>query len=167
MKRREKMMECPGCGLRLPDQQIERPHRYNATGECYQKYNELSFYTMSQQDLHFVHQHAIDTYSAQHAGAGMKNITVAFSLIGLYYAIELGFTGKQVQRVHMLLSQRPYNWPSLPLPENSYLITVQDVLKEKPGKNRDVMLREWMYDVWRCWEYQPDWVKNISNHLLR
>lgn len=28
MKKREKVMECPGCGLRLPDQQIERPHRY-------------------------------------------------------------------------------------------------------------------------------------------
>jgi hypothetical protein len=163
----EQFIKCPGCGLRLPDQRIELPHRFNATGECYQKYSELSLYTMSKQDINFVHQHAIDAYSAQHAGGGMKNITIAFSLIGLYYAVELGYTGRQVQRVHMLLSRRKYNWPSLQLPNKPYSLTVNDVLKEQPGKNRDAMLREWMYDVWMCWEHQHDWVKNISQSLLK
>lgn len=163
----EHIIQCPGCGLRLLDQRIKRPHDFNATGECYQKYIELSFYTMSQQDINFMHQHAIDAYSAQHAGDGMKNITIAFSLIGLYYAIELGYTGRQVQRVHMLLGQRKYNWPSLQLPNKPYSLTVNDVLKKKPGKNRDAMLREWMCDVWLCWEHQHDWVKNISQSLLK
>jgi hypothetical protein len=93
-KMTEQMSICPGCGLRLPDQRLELTHRFNATGECYQKYSELSFCTMSKQDINFVHQHAIDAYSAQHAGGGMKNITIAFALIGLYYAVELGFTWK-------------------------------------------------------------------------
>jgi hypothetical protein len=48
--------------------------------------------------------------AVQHAGNDMKNITIAFSLIGLYYAVEHGFTGKQVQRVHMLLSKQKHNW---------------------------------------------------------
>jgi hypothetical protein len=69
----ETTIRCPGCGLSLPGHQLELPHRYNATGECYQKYSELSGYTMSLQDVKFIHQHAIDTYSAQHAGGKLKN----------------------------------------------------------------------------------------------
>jgi hypothetical protein len=74
----------------------------------------------------------------------MKNIAITFSLIGLYYAIEHDYTGKQVQRVHMLLAQPKNNWPTLPLPNKPYSLTVSDVLKEKPGRNRDDMLQEWV-----------------------
>ncbi|WP_281172480.1 DUF5946 family protein [Ectobacillus panaciterrae] len=92
---------------------------------------------------------------------------MAFSLIGLYYAIEQGFTGKQVQRVHMLLGQQKNKWPILPLLSKPYSLTVSDVLKEKPGGNRDDMLQEWMRDVWVCWEHQHTWVRDISQTLLR
>lgn len=97
----------------------------------------------------------------------MKNITIAFSLIGLYYAIEHGYTGKQVQRVHMLLSKKNYSWTVFQLPNKLYSITVNDVLKENPGENRDVMLRKWMVDVWAAWEHQHNWVKAISQMLLK
>jgi hypothetical protein len=160
-------VKCPGCGQELLNKQIELPDGYKASGECYNEYSELSFYTMSKQDINFVHQHAIDTYSAQHAGNDMKNITIAFSLIGLYYAVEHGFTGKQVQRVHMLLSKQKYNWTALQLPNKPYSLTVSDVLKQKAGESRDGMLRKWMYDVWGCWEHQRNWVKEISKLLLK
>lgn len=162
-----RMSICPGCGLMLPDRQMERPRGFHATGECYQKYSERSAYTLSKQDIDFIHQHAVDAYSAQHAGSGMKTITVAFSLIGLYYAVERGYTGKQVQRVHMLLSRRKFDWPPLPVPDKPYSLTVNDVLQEKPGKNRDAMLREWMRDVWLCWEHQQEWIRNLSQSLLK
>ncbi|WP_041580500.1 DUF5946 family protein [Bacillus sp. 1NLA3E] len=162
-----KMIKCPGCGLTLPDQQIVLPNRYNATGECYQKYSELSTYTLNKQDIYFNHQHAIDTYSAQHSGSGMKNITTAYSLIGLYYAIEHGYTGKQVQHIHMLLSKQKYNWQGLQPPNKHYSITVYDVLKEEPGEKRDVMLRNWMDDVWNCWKDQHQWVRDIMKSLLK
>ncbi|MEH7505823.1 DUF5946 family protein [Neobacillus drentensis] len=162
----EKTLKCPGCGLSLIAQQLEWTHQYNATGECYQKYSELSLYTMSLQDVNFIHQHAIDTYSAQHAGDAMKNITVVYSLIGLYYAIEYGFSGKQVQRVHILLSQQKTNWPALQTPKKEYSLTVADVLKEEPGEGREMMLKKWMLDVWECWEHQHNWIKNVTNTLL-
>jgi hypothetical protein len=162
-----RMSICPGCGLILPDRQMERPRGFHATGECHQKYSELSAYTLNKQDIDFIHQHAVDAYSAQHAGSGMKTITVAFSLIGLYYAVERGYTGKQVQRVHMLLSRRKFDWPPLPVPDKPYSLTVNDVLQEKPGKNRDAMLREWMRDVWLCWEHQHEWIRNLSQSLLK
>ena len=57
----------------------------------------------------------------------MKPITTAFSLIGLYYAIEKGFNGRQVQRVHTLLSRQKYNWKELEAPNKSaYSLTVLD-----------------------------------------
>lgn len=97
----------------------------------------------------------------------MKNITVAFSLIGLYYAIEHGFTGRQVQHVHMLLSKQNYSYKALELPDKRYSLTVSDVLKEEPGENRDAMLRKWMNDVWKCWDHQHKWVKEITQTLLK
>lgn len=157
---------CPGCGLSLPTQNLEAPNGYNATGECYQEYIELSLYTMSKQDLNFMHQHAVDTYSAQHAGAGMKDITIVFSLIGLYYAIEHGYTGKQVQRVHMLLSKQKHKWPSIQSPNKPYTLTVHDVLKEESGEKRDAMLQKWMQDVWQGWAHQHNWIRDISKKLL-
>nr|MBO2483027.1 serine/threonine protein kinase [Bacillaceae bacterium] len=48
-----------------------------------------------------------------------------------------------------------------------YSLTVNDVLQEKPGKNRDAMLREWMRDVWLCWEHQHEWIRNLSQSLLK
>jgi hypothetical protein len=55
-KQSEQLVECPGCGLKLPNQQAALPHSYNASGECYQKYMELSCYTIGKQDINFIHQ---------------------------------------------------------------------------------------------------------------
>jgi hypothetical protein len=162
------VVACPGCGLQLDNQHFTPSAGYHASAECYQKYSELSSYTIGKQDIHFMHQHAVDTYAAQHSGNGMKNITTAFSLIGLYFAIEHGYNGRQVQRVHTLLARKKYAWAALQPPEKSaYSLTVCDVLKEQPGESRDRMLRNWMYDVWECWGHQHDWVKNICHKLLK
>jgi hypothetical protein len=96
----------------------------------------------------------------------MKNITLVYSLIGLYYAIEHGFTGKQVQRVHMLLSQQNTKWPALQPPNKDYSLTIADVLKEDRGEKREEMLQKWMLDVWECWEHQHNWIRNVSKTLL-
>src|SRR5438067_3221775 len=49
-------------------------------------------------------QHVVDAYAAQTARASTKPITLAFALVGLYLHLEKNQTGKQVQRVHMLLA---------------------------------------------------------------
>lgn len=114
------------------------------------------------------HQHLVDAYSAQHSGNGMKPITTAFSLIGLYYAVEKGFNGRQVQRVHTLLIRLNHRWEPLQPPDRSVCsLTVLDVLNEQPGERRDNQLREWMLDVWKGWEHQHDWVRDICRTLLK
>lgn len=98
----------------------------------------------------------------------MKPITTAFTLIGLYYAIEKGFNGRQVQRVHTLLSRKKFKWNPLQPPHPSaYSLTVMNVLNTQPGESRDEMIRKWMLDVWKSWEHQHSWVREISDILLK
>jgi hypothetical protein len=96
---------CPGCGLILPREHCDPPNHFNASGECWQLFSDLSWYTIAKQDTEFIHQHAVGSYETQHAGEPTRNITVAFGLIGLYLALEKGYTGKQVQRAHMQIAK--------------------------------------------------------------
>lgn len=79
-------VECPGCGLKLPNQNLDPDGRYNASGECFALYGELTAYNMMRANLTFIHQLAVDAYGAQHAGSTTKTIRTAFSLIGLCLA---------------------------------------------------------------------------------
>ncbi|MCL5947252.1 MAG: DUF5946 family protein [Chloroflexi bacterium] len=163
------MVECPSCGLKLLSQSIEPPLGYRASSECYRKFRELTFYTLSKQDTDFLHQHAIEAYAAQHYGREMKSITITFALIGLYFAVDHHYSGRQVQRVHMLLGRQKHQWEAhnLPLyPSSSYSLTAGDVLQEQPGEHRDAVLRAWMGAVWQCWKDQHDWVKGVCHTLL-
>ena len=104
------------------------PDRLNASGECLQVFSDLQCYTVAKQDPAFIHQHAVDAYEAQHAGGATRNITVAFGLIGLYLALEKGYTGRQVQLAHMSIAKTRKNWPRLEPPDQPAFLTVMDVL---------------------------------------
>ena len=131
------MTLCPGCGLCLPDRHCNPPDRFNASGECWQLYSDLSCYMVAKQDAAFIHQHAVDAYAAQHSGGTTRNITVAFGLIGLYLALEKGYTGKQVQQAHMQIAQIRKDWLRLEPPFRPSGISVRDVLWDGCGEGRD------------------------------
>ena len=44
---------CPGCGRKLPDQNLEASDQYNALGECEKLYHELSAYLIMNPDITF------------------------------------------------------------------------------------------------------------------
>lgn len=163
----DKIVVCPGCGQKHDHPQILISDSYNTSTECFQTYGELTSYTIGKRDIYLIHQHVIDTYSAQHAGGNLKHNTAAFSLIGLYYAVEFGFNGRQIQRVYTLLNNRAHKWDEIHPPDKSaYSLTVFDVMKEHPGENRDKMLQKWMNNVWSCWDHQHHWVKDTCAKLL-
>ncbi|WP_052569278.1 DUF5946 family protein [Ktedonobacter racemifer] len=132
------MVMCPGCGLILPSTEEQLDERDHASSACRQVYDQLSAYTLSLQDVDFPHQFAVDTYAAQHAGTNLKPITLTFALVGLYLACEHNYTGRQVQRAHMLLAKTPKQWPSFRLPDTKATLSVLDVLNapERETKNR-------------------------------
>lgn len=157
---------CPGCGLCLPNQHQDPPDRFNGSWECLEAYSDLMCYTVAKQDKEFIHQHAVDAYAAQHAGGTTRDITVAFGLIGLYLALEKGYTGKQVQRAHMQIAKIRKEWPRLEPPKRSAEITVLDVLEVSDGEKKDAMIRTWMAAVWENWADQQAWVREMTDMLL-
>jgi len=160
-----KTMMCPGCGLMLPSAEEQLDDRYYASAACRQLYDELSAYTLSLQDADFLHQFAVDTYAAQHAGAVVKPIGITFALVGLYLACEHHYTGRQVQKAHMLLARTPKQWPRFRLPEAKASLTVLDVLNT-PEHERNDMLREWAKAVWSIWESEHTRVAEFVQERL-
>ena len=157
---------CPGCGLVLPDRHLDSPDRFNASGECWQLFSDLSCYTVSKQDEEFIHQYAVDAYEAQHAGGKTRNITVIFGLIGLYLALEKGYTGKQVQQAHQQIARVQKDWPRLKPPSRPAFLTVMDVLKVPDGLEKDAMIRQWMATIWASWADRQVWVREITGCCL-
>jgi hypothetical protein len=157
---------CPGCGLRLPRKGGDPPDQYNASPECLQAYSDLLCYTVAKQDPAFIHQHAVDAYAAQHAGGTARNITVAFGLIGLYLALEKGYTGKQVQRAHLQIAKVRKDWPRLEIPSNPASLNVMDVLQAPDGEGKDAMIRRWMAAVWESWGDRQQLVRENAAAIL-
>src|SRR5438270_13347095 len=100
-------------------------------------YNQIALYTLAHGDRRFIHQHVVDAFAVQNAGAGTKPIAVAFGLFGLYLHVERGYSGREVQRAHMRLAQRRKHWPGFELPVRRGEITAADVLAAEPGPERD------------------------------
>ena len=145
----------------------ERPARYQASSACGRLYNELAYYTLSLSDAYFIHQLIVDAYGAQHTGPQTKPVTTVFALVGLQLAIEKGYTGRQVQRAHMILAPKRKDWPRLDIPDQTATITVQDVLLVDAGEQRTRRIHDWTESVWQRWEPQHDWVRYcVSQYQL-
>jgi hypothetical protein len=114
-------------------------------------YDELRIYTLTHGDLNFIHQHVVDAFAAQNTNVDDKPIRLTFALIGLYLFVEKGFTGRQVQLVHMKLAKTKQLWPSFLIPENRGEITVTDVVAAQAGVERDEMIHQWCVSVWEAY----------------
>jgi Family of unknown function (DUF5946) len=135
--------------LRLPSLGRDPDPRANASAECRNVMNELSYYTLAHGNPAFIHQHLVDAYGAQHVRPQSKStIGAAFALAGLYLAVERGFTGRQVQKMHMLMASKSKNWPRFEPPAEAGLLTVANVLQVQPGPGRDQELMRWCASVW-------------------
>ncbi|HOI58099.1 MAG TPA: DUF5946 family protein [Methanoculleus sp.] len=156
---------CPGCGVKLPDRNLGPAERYNAAGECLEAYYDLTCWTLVQQDAGFVHQHAVDAYAAQHVGERMRPITAVFALIGLYLAVERGYTGRQVQLVHMKIGRRR-DWPRLEPPKDRGELTVMDILLAATDAKKEEALMRWTAAVWEAWEDRHRWVRETTKRVL-
>ena len=160
------IVECPGCGLNLPDRHLDRADRFNASGECLETYYELTYWTLAQNDGRFIHQHSVDAYEAQHAGGKARPITAVFGLIGLYLTLEKGYTGRQVQLAHIKIASRRKDWPRLHPTARRAGLTVLDVLMAETDAEREKMLRKWAESVWKSWEHLHPWIREITHKTL-
>jgi len=112
-------------------------------------YDGLQYYTLRHGGLGFIHQHVVDAWTAQHADERAKPIGLTFALVGLYLHVERGFSGRQVQRVHMKLGRCKRTWPSFPLPRDRDSMTASQVMAAQTGSERDKAIDCWCASVWR------------------
>jgi hypothetical protein len=159
---------CPGCGARLPVEGGSPDSRYNTSAACWLLNGELNAYTLARGDREssFIHQLAVDAYGAQHVAVDSRPIGLAFALIGLYLACERGYTGRQVQRMHMLLARRSKTWPQFSPPLHAGDVTVLDVMRAPPGEERDAALRRWGCSVWQAWKHEHERVRTVFESVL-
>ena len=134
--------------------------------ESLEPFDELSFYTLAHPDPAFIHQHIVDAFIAQTANEDTKPIGIAFSLIGLCLYLEKNYTGKRVQSAHMALARRKREWPKFDLPESRGEITIADVLREPPGKDRDAKIRDWCASVWAAYADNHQKVRDLVSSYL-
>lgn len=134
--------------------------------EAQERFYELSYYTLAHPDPAFIHQHIVDTFTAQAADRDSKPIAVAFALIGLCLYLEKNYTGKQVQLAHMALARRNREWPKFDLPESRGEITVADILSEPAGPGRDAKIREWCASVWQAYSESHQKVLDLISRYL-
>ena len=130
-------------------------------------YDELCCYTLAHGDPRFIHQHVVDAFAAQSASHNTKRIGLAFALIGLYLHVEKQFSGKEVQRVHILLAQRKRDWPSFPLPVDRGSITAAEVLACPAGAARDKAIDDWCRSVWMAFRESHSLVRKLVLEYLQ
>jgi len=128
--------------------------------------DELSYYTLAHGDPSFIHQHLVDAYGAQHIRQSKSTIGAAFALAGLYLAVERRFTGRQVQRMHMLMARKSKEWPRFVPPQQVGQLTVADVLAVEPGPGRDAKLMQWCASVWGAWSADHGRVSEMVDRFL-
>ena len=125
--------------------------------------NELSFYTLSHSGGTFIHQLAVDAFTAQNADEETRPMARIFSLVTLYLHIEKNYTGKQAQLAHMKMAKHKIDWPQIILPEERGEITINDVLALPPGSRRDEMISRWCSSVWKVYKSNRDTIISICN----
>jgi len=114
-------------------------------------HDDLQSYTLARGDRAFIHQHVVDAWTAEHADERTKPIALTFALVGLYLHVERGFSGRQVQRVHMILARHKRSWPSFALPPERGSITASQVVAAPAGPERDQAIDVWCASVWNAY----------------
>ncbi len=156
---------CPGCGVRLLSTNTDLEDQLNASRACRDLYHNLTYYTLSLGDFYFIHQLAVDAYTAQHFGENVKAIGITFALVGLYLVNERGYTGRQVQRAHMALTKKSKDWPSFASRLGKATLTVQDVV-QAPDEKKQEMLKRWHASVWEIWKSEQGTIAALlKKHL--
>lgn len=155
---------CP-CGLIIESDNIGIDKNFNASFECLKLQWKLSAYTLSLRDNKFPHQYVVDAYAAQHASIDSKPIRIAFSLIGIYLALEHGYTGREVQLAHISLARKSKSWPKFITPRKKADMTVQDVVNVNDNLKHEQILK-WMKSVWDIWGDEHKNVEELVNKYI-
>jgi len=150
------MIRCELCGANLSEGK-----------ECRDLYDELAFYTLKHPDQrYFIHQLIVDAYGAQHITKDSKPVAIFAALVGLYLFAEKGFTGKEVQDMHVKLGNKMKEYKLSTIASEKASINIADVLAIKEGIERDEMIKAWARAVWQMWKSERGNVIAFYNTII-
>jgi hypothetical protein len=130
-------------------------------------FNELAFFTLNLNDECFVHQYVVDVYTCQYADNNTKPISLTFALVGLYLYIEKGYTGREVQKFHTLMSKNKIAWPNFTLASyQTLLVDISSVLACTSINERIELIEKWCIGVWEANKKNHEKVKDLVRHYL-
>jgi len=151
-------------GLTLQGKQGQKS--INMAAGLREYYNELAAYTLAHPDPSFIHQYVVDAHTAQCADSRTKPIALYFALVGLFLHIEKGYSGKDVQRVHMRLGKEKREWPAFLLPGHRGGLSIVDVVQTPAGPQRDEMIEKWSASVWEAYRESHERVAEALTNML-
>ncbi|MBW4043030.1 MAG: hypothetical protein HIU86_13075 [Acidobacteria bacterium] len=163
---------CPGCGLILPGPTVGADARLHATPACEAVLHEVLGFEFQHPVMLRYHQLTVDAYGAQHAGGQAPGIRVAYSLAGLWLALEHDFTAEDVRAVHRRMGHPTSTWPAFepPVPPQQWL-TVLDVADAGVRQHSDGgharAANRWAESVWDAWLEGSPGVDDAVEALLR
>ena len=163
---------CPGCRVRLPATGQPTDPKRNASIECWQVAGEVTGFELEHlAQLGRLHQLTVDAYGAQHADSVGSGIRLAYSLVGLFLALERGLSGLEVRGVHQRMGKPQPSWPRFSRPLDPGRLTALDVAQagarvgSVEGHARAV--EQWARSVWEAWSTQREAVALLSDRTGR
>ncbi|MCP9761741.1 DUF5946 family protein [Lacihabitans soyangensis] len=130
-------------------------------------YNELAFFTLNLHDDRFVHQYVVDAFTCQYADDNTKPISLTFALAGLYLFIEKGYSGREVQKFHTLMSKRKMAWPNFIVPSYQELhVDISSVIACNDQNERIELIEKWCAGVWEVNKENHDKVEDLVRNYL-
>jgi len=156
----------------LPGTADSEPAALHATPSCESVLHEVLGFEFQHPVMLRYHQLTVDAYGAQHAGGGAPRIRVAYSLAGLWLALEHGFSAEDVRSVHRRMGHPTAAWPEFipPVPPQRWL-TVLDVaeagVRQHSSGGHARAAGQWAGSVWDAWRATDDGVDDRVRSMLR
>ena len=144
----------------------------HATAACESVLHEVLGFEFQHPVMLRYHQLTVDAYGAQHAGGDAPPIRVAYSLAGLWLALEHGFSAEDVRAVHRRMGRPTAEWPVFtpPVPPQRWL-TVLDVaeagVRQHSSGGHARAAGQWAQSVWSAWLATDQGVDEVVRSMLR
>jgi hypothetical protein len=162
--------KCPGCGVVVPPTALAIDPQGNASAACTAVFAEVAGFEFQHPVMLRYHQLSVDAYGAQHGGGPGSPIRLAYSLAGLWLALEHGFAGDEVRAIHQRMGKPTPDWPAFVPPSRWTGTTVLDVAEEGVRRHSDTghaaATRRWAEDVWADWlRERPETADQVEGML--
>jgi hypothetical protein len=156
---------CPGCGLARPASGAALNRKVNASPECWQVYGEVTGFELDHLvELGKLHQLTVDTYGAQHGGGQSSGLGLAYSLVGLFLALERGAGGDQVRALHQRMGRPDDSWPTFVSVKGA--VTVLDVAnagaRAESVRGHAEAIERWAQSVWEAAKPQHEEIAGLA-----